>query len=211
MTSGNTSGQQSGLRRSLTATVTAAALVISMSACSGDDDADQAPAADDTSTDTPVDESPETLEQDEQGTPDEPDEPDEQDDVAGGAFATVTIGDLSFSFDLETGAAAACWVFDGETFFGNGYADDRSSVAFEFPAEDAERETEIDAYIIVNDAATGSEWAAGTNDLRTFEPGTSQVDSVVIDGDTATATATFIDASVDDPVPVTGTFEATCP
>ena len=44
-------------------------------------------------------------------------------------------------------------------------------------------------------AAAGG--AAGINDLRSFEPGTSQIGSVTVDGRTATGTATFIDASLD--------------
>lgn len=187
----------SSLRKTIMATLAVTALAITAGACGGDD-ADSAPA----------------------GPPDEPaaepaDEPDQEseapDDSAGGAVATVTVGDLTYTFDLENGLAASCSVFAGETFFGTGSDADGATVGFEFPIEGSDRASEATPFIIVNDPATGSEWAAGTDDLRSFEPGTSQIDSVTVDGRTASGTATFIDASLDERVPTPGTFEATCP
>lgn len=125
---------------------------------------------------------------------------------AGGV--TVTIGDTTWEFDVENGIAVQCAVFAGEATFGSGIGVD-TATRLSFQLNDVDAQDESSVSITADDGSY--EWVAGSNDGRTFEEGTSQVDSAEFDGQSVSGTATFIDVATEERTPVEGSFDITCP
>lgn len=150
-------------------------------------------------------------------------------EAAGVGTATVTIDGETHTFG-DAGIASQC----RPDFFGvflvtlSLTGDDGTSrleagsLSLALLQEDADPE-ELDQRpeVVVSIVATDQEWIASEEKAEEFElePGTSQVDSYTIDGNTVTGTATFFEedsyfavagGSADSIETATGTFEVTC-
>jgi hypothetical protein len=136
--------------------------------------------------------------------------------------AQVTIGDLTYSFDIS-GLPAQCNT--AGPYFQGSFALDASGAAvqaggpdvvvqlnFGIPPEDWESQGLSPGSVGVEDRTTGEYWVASA-DIGPAD-GTVGVQTINIDGDHATGTAAFIEINGfyagDEPQIVEGTYDITC-
>jgi len=208
--------------------VMTAVMLLVVAACGGDS-GDEAGGGDDQPESTPV----ATTRADSGATNPPPGEDGETNDGGGDAggdtdgsgpsTATVTLGDVSYTFSTEGAVVAQCLT----DLFGifsvqlprvddaGVPADGNVAIVALHADTDPNEVGEVNAI----EVAVGDEdWVADEADVLfetsdVLQPGMSQVDSVEIDGRTVRGTATFVRQNsvfTGEVETVTGTFEATC-
>lgn len=196
--------------------ILAVAIALVVAACGG--------SSDDGSSDDTEPDQPDTTQQ----APDDGDSKDAPSATEGGgdggddsggegaSTATVTINDETYQFSTEGAIVAQCLtdlfgIFSVGLPLVDGGDGDVSIVALHDDTDPAVVEQNNSIHLSIGDA----DWVADPVDVRIagnpdYE-GLSQVDSVQVNGNTVTGTATFVNTSNFSEVEsATGTFEATC-
>jgi hypothetical protein len=134
--------------------------------------------------------------------------------------ATITVGAETWEFELSSVYPGGCWVDANGIDTGGSVDGDTLSVGFSA----TNLRPDGGDLIVTNDAA-GERWMAREDreTMTTYHllpDGSSQIDSITIDGGHITGTATFIEMnaaadaiSTNEPLPAsrTGTFDIRCP